>query len=330
MRFKFLGCLFLATASLSVTRGSSRADDPRAAVAVTIGPRKITVGELEDRMQAVPRFQLDTFGDPKDPKNEDAIRKKFVDEVILPEALLSLGAEARKLDQTLPTSYQMQRARSSATMSAVRAQLGPASAIPLADVQQYYDANRSHYDAPERYAIWRIACKTKEEAETVLAAAKKDPTPKAFEELAREHSLDKGTYLRGGNLGFVAPDGSSNEAGVRVDPAVPAAAATVRDGQLVDAPVVEGDDFAVVWRRGTIGASHRTVAEASGQIRDSLWKQRVEQAQKKLIDDLRARDVKDLHEDLLEGIDVSAKDGNIATRKRPGQVAPLTPGASSK
>ena len=275
-------------------------------------------------MQAIPRFQLATFGD-----TAVAIKTKFLNEVVLPEVLLTLGAEAQKLDQTLPTSYALERALSSATMNAVREQTGSPSSIAAADVQKYYDDNRAHYDAPERYSLWRIECKTRDEAVEVLEDAKKDGTPKTFEALARDHSLDKGTYLRGGNLGFIAPDGTSNEAGLRVEPALYLAAASVKDGEIVPQPVSEGSSFSVVWRRGTLGASHRSIDDAAPQIRDTLWKQRTEQAQKKLIDDLRARDLKDLHEDLLDNVDMAAKDSAIVPRKRPGQVAPLTPVASS-
>jgi peptidyl-prolyl cis-trans isomerase C len=313
----------LAVASLFVTRDSTRAEtnaeeaSRRAKIVVRVGAKTMTLGELEDRISAVPRFQLATFG--ADP---DAIRHKFVSDIIVPELLLAAGAEDRKLDRELPTSHQVERARSSAALRAVRAEVGSAAAIPMDDVKKFYDDNRSRYDAPERYGIWRILCKTKDEAAEVLAAAKKDATPKNFETLAREHSVDKATYLRSGNLGFVAPDGSSNEAGLKVDAVVPKAAASVKDGELVGEPVKEGDNWAVVWRRGTIGASRRSVEDAAGQIRDTLWKQRVEQASKKLEDDLRARRVKEVNPDLLQGIDVSVTDGNIVPRKRPGQVPP--------
>ena len=316
--------LFATIAALAfVTRGSTRAEVSadeqvrRAKVVVRVGSKVMTLGELEDRISAVPRFQLATFG--PDP---DAIRHKFLSDVIVPELLLAAGAEDKKLDRELPTSHQIERARSSATLRAVRAQVGPAAAISIDDVKKFYEDNKSRYDAPERYGIWRILCKTKDEAATVLAAAKKDPAPKSFETLAREHSIDKATYLRSGNLGFVAPDGTSNEAGLKVDPIIARAAASVKDGELVSEPIKEGDNWAVVWRRGTIGASRRTVEDAAAQIRDTLWKQRVELAEKKLEGDLYAQRVRDVNPDLLQGIDVSLTDGNIVPRKRPGQVAP--------
>jgi len=297
----------------------------RAKVVATVGSKTVTVGELEDRLATVPRFQLATFGD-----SPDAIRRKFLNDVIVQDLLLSLGAKEKKLDEDLATKHQLDRALSSATLRAVRRQIGVASAIPMDDVKKYYEENRSRFDAPERYGIWRILCKTKEEAQEVLDKAKKDATPKNFEALARDHSVDKATYLRGGNLGFIAPDGTSNEAGLKVDPAIPKAAAGVKDGEFVAQPIAEGENWAVVWRRGTIAPSKRSVEDAAAQIRDTLWKQRVEAAQKKLEDDLRAAKVRDVNPDLLRGIDISTSDGNIVPRKRPGQVAPGKPVPSTQ
>jgi peptidyl-prolyl cis-trans isomerase C len=205
----------------------------------------------------------------------------------------------------------------------VRDQVGPASAISIDDVKKFYDDNRARFDAPDRLNLWRILCKSRDEAQTVLDAAKKDPTPKAFEALARDHSIDKASYLRGGNLGFIAPDGSSNEAGLRVDPAIPKAAASVKDGELVAQPIAEGENFAVIWRRGTIAASKRSLEDAAPQIRDTLWKERVEAAQTKLLEDLRAKNVRDVNEDLLRGLDVAFDDKSLGPRRRPGQVPPI-------
>jgi len=292
----------------------------RAAIVARVGTRTVTVGELEDRLAAVPRFQLAGFG-----ATPDAIRRKFLEDVVLPELLYADGAEDRHLDQEPLTEHQLLRARSNATLRAVRAQIGPASAIPMEDVQRYFDANRSRYDTPERINVWRILCKTREEAISVLDAAKKDPTIANFTGLAREHSLDKATSMRGGNLGFLAPDGASNEAGLKVDPLVVRAAQRIKDGEFAPLPIPEGEYFGVLWRRGTVGASHRTLNEVVGQIRDLLWKEKKEQAEKKLLDDLRARDVSQLNPALIDTIEISTSDGAITPRRRPGQVPPLQP-----
>ena len=298
---------------------SARADgDPRrAATCVTVGDRTITVGEVEDRMAQVPAFQLKTFG------NTDAeIRKAFVEQVIVPDALWSQGAKAHHIDTRVPTRFDLDRARAQATLRAMKARLGPPQNVSMDDVQAYYDKNKARYDAPERYQIWRISCATREEAQSVIAQAKKDSTVPAWNKLARDHSLDKATYLRGGNVGFVTLDGQSNETGLKIEPAIAKAASAVKDGEIVADPVPEGSGFAVVWRRGTVGASHRSVTEVKEQIQWSIMRQREEEEKKKLLADLRAKNLKEVNPEILTGIDVAPPDGVIVPRKRPGQVAP--------
>jgi peptidyl-prolyl cis-trans isomerase C len=228
--------------------------------------------------------------------------------VMVRDEPLSLGGEAQGLASQPGTSFAIERARSQGTVRAIRDRIGPATAISKADIQQYYDANRVRYDTPERYQIWRILCKTREEAESVLEAAKKEPTPKKFGELARDHSADKATYLRSGNLGFVTPDGTSNEPGWNVDEAVVRAVEAVRDGDLVSSPVAEGENFSVVWRRGTIAATKRSVEDAAAQIRDTIWKARVKEETDKLIASLRASKLRDLNDSLLATLHLPESD----------------------
>jgi peptidyl-prolyl cis-trans isomerase C len=316
--------LFALLAATTVTRGPTRAamDDAekarRAAVVAKIGDRTVTAGELEDRLSAVPRFQLLTFG-----ATPDAVRRKFLDDVIVPEVLLAKGAEDAKLTSDPTTEHQVLRARSNATIRATREKVGRAQDISMDEVKAYYDANKSHYDTPERIAIWRILCRSREEAVAVLDAAKKDATPSKFMELARDHSIDKATNMRGGNLGFLAPDGTSNEAGLKADAALVKAAQGVKDGELVAAPVQEGAYFAVVWRRGTVSPLVRTVDEVKEQIRDTLFKQKIEDANKMLLEDLRTRELKEFNPELVNGIEISPVDGEIVARRRPGQVPPI-------
>jgi peptidyl-prolyl cis-trans isomerase C len=326
LRRPALLALALLATSLATTRAPSRADAPDTNLPVAhVGPRVITVADLQSALASVPPFQLASFG-----SSPDAAKRRYLDDVLVHDALLELGAKDAKLDERVDVRFRLERALSDATRRAVRAQLGPAATIPADDVRAYFEANRSHFDSPERYGIWRILCKTREDAQATLDAVQKDGSPTTFTKLAREKSIDKATYLRGGNLGFVGLDGTSNEAGLRVDPAVPKAAATVKDGELVPHPVEEGENFAVVWRRGTIGASHRTFEDAAAQIRETLWKERAEAAEKKLEDDLRAQKVRDVNEDLLLAIDISTGDGSIVPRRRPGQVPPITQPVPSK
>jgi peptidyl-prolyl cis-trans isomerase C len=321
-RFFVLVVVGLASAALHFTSSPSRAQpsDPevarRARVVLTVGTRKVTVGELEDRVAAIPLYQLSQFGGSR-----EAVARAYLDQVLVRDLVLAGGAEQRGLDQQLPTKQLVERALSGVTLRKNRIAYASAAAIPMEDVRQYYEENRSRFDSPERINLWRILCKTRDEAVTVLEAARRDPAMTKYNDLAREHSIDKATNLRGGNLGFVGPDGASNEAGVKVDVALVKAAQSVKDGELVPQPVTEGAAYAVVWRRGTVPANRRTVEESAAQIRSSLFRERTEGAEKKLIDDLRAKNVKEVNEGLLGIIELRPFDAGVSLARSPASPA---------
>jgi peptidyl-prolyl cis-trans isomerase C len=197
-----------------------------------------------------------------------------------------------------------------ATIRALRARAGAPSAVSAEYVRAYYDANRSRYHAEERIAVWRILCPTRDEAQIVLDSWRQDgATPAAFADLAREHSRDKSTYMRSGDLGFLAPDGSSSFSELRVDPALFRAAAGVRDGEIVSAPVVESDGFGVVWRRGTIPAVDRKLEEVADSIRDQLSKDRVKEETDRLVAALRSSHLRNLDTSPLETLEIDLDAG---------------------
>jgi peptidyl-prolyl cis-trans isomerase C len=296
----------------------------RQATVAHVGPTLISVGELEDRLAAVPRFQLKAFGD-----SADAIRRKFFDQIVLPEVLYALAADKRHLANELPTSTKLLRAESGATVKALMATMRLVSSIKAPEIARYYEANRSKYDTPERIYVFRILCATKEEAVAVLEEAKKTPTLEAFTKLAHDRSIDRATAMRAGNLGYLTPDGASSEAGLSVDPAIVKAAGGVKDGEFVAEPVQEKTGplthaFAVVWRRGTVPANRRSVEDAAPQIREAIWKGEADVLAKKHLEGLRAAHLSELNESLLNGIDITPNEGDVVTRRRPGEVAPIT------
>lgn len=293
--------------SLTIASAAFAGDDGhRAKIAVKADGFQATVGEIEDRIADMPPFQVATYG-----KTREEIVKNFVHQVIERELVLNAGAERRGLKEKYPTKQLYDRARSTATLRAIRGQLRSPNDISDADAKAYFEANHSRFEAPERVNLWRILCKTKEEAASVIADAKKDLTIAKYNDLARDHSLDKATNFRGGNLGFVAPDGQSNEAGVKIDVALLKAAANVKDGDLVPDPVAEGPNWAVVWRRTTVAATKRTYEDVSAQIKTTIYRERTEANEKKLIDDLRKANVKDYDAEPLKIIEFPALDAGL-------------------
>jgi len=108
------------------------------------------------------------------------------------------------------------------------------------------------------------------------------------------------------------------------------AAQAVKDGELVPQAVVEGASFAVVWRRGTVPANRRSVEESAAQIRAALFRERTETAEKRLIDDLRTQNVKEVNEGLLGVIELRPFDAGVSLARSPGSPAtPLNRDAAS-
>lgn len=289
-----LACLFAVALAAHADEASRRA-----AVIAKVGDRAVTVGELEDRLAALPRFQLLELG-----KTPEEIRKRFLESVVMPEALLEAAGARREVGKSRGVQDRLARARANATLRAIARRIPSVDRIPAEEVKAYYDAHLAQFDAPERIAIWRVLVSTREDAAAVLAAAKKDLTVPAFTALAREKSIDKATHLRAGNVGFVGADGVSNEAGLKIDPAVVAAAKTVKDGELVPSPVAEGSAFAVVWRRGTVAAEKRTLAEVDEQIRAILVRRKADDATQKLLDELGKAHAGPIDTELLRTIDL--------------------------
>ena len=122
-------------------RGADDAGDAarRAVVVAQIGP---TAHHHRRRARGPPRRTCPRSSAPPSASDPATVRRAFLEQVLVPEALESLGADGEKLDQQLPTSYALERARSQSVVRAIRARLGPESAIPMEDVQKYYDENR--------------------------------------------------------------------------------------------------------------------------------------------------------------------------------------------
>lgn len=287
--------------------------DPSPVVA-KVGTKTITAAELERRMGQVPAFQLRTFG-----STPEEIKKAFLNRVLIRELLLSQGAEAQGLGDREDVRDRVRGVLRNAMLAKLRSEVLAQGRPTDEDVRAYYDKNAAKFHAPARVGIWQIVVAKREEAVEILAELKKDPSPKRFTELARERSIDKTSSMRGGNLGFVAPDGSTSEPGVKASPDVLKAVAAMKDAELSSEPVKDGDRWAVVWRRQGMKAIDRAMDLEAGSIRQILLHERTEAKVKETIAALRKAHLSEHNPEIADQIDVSGA-GDVAPVRRPGTM----------
>jgi peptidyl-prolyl cis-trans isomerase C len=316
-----LATAIVVAGAMTATGVVAEQDPSGSSIVAKVGARVVTARTLVFRLSIVPDFQLATLG-----STPTEVKRRFLEQVVVRDELYAQGAEAKKLDQTTRARERIDNALRTARINLLKENLD----IDSAEVAAFYAENKARFDAPERIAVTRILCATRNEAATVLAEARSSSGQQRWNDLARDHSTDKATSMRGGALGFLAEDGSSSEASVRVDPAIFAAARKVKDGEIVAQPIPEGNGFAVIWRRGSTPGVHRTLEEETGAIRQVLVRRKLAEAVKGLTDSLRSGQTIEEHADLIDLIEVGPE-GNVAQRKRPGVAKrrPVQPPAPS-
>ena len=94
--------------------------------------------------------------------------------------------------------------------------------VSEAEVKAAYEQRINQYSVSEVRNVSHILVKTREEAEKILAEARKDPA--RFAELAKRHSLDSGTAERGGALGAVSRES--------LDPQLAETVYAMKDGEM--------------------------------------------------------------------------------------------------
>src|SRR5690349_6568835 len=80
-------------ASASRVRAQARGDE----VVARVGSTEITAGALEQRLKALPDFQLASLGATPEER-----KRRLLEEVLIKEALFAEAAKARQLERTSP------------------------------------------------------------------------------------------------------------------------------------------------------------------------------------------------------------------------------------
>jgi peptidyl-prolyl cis-trans isomerase C len=270
-------------------------------VIVTVGPATMTQADVSRRIAALPSYQLSRYG-----ATPEEMKKRFVNEVLVPELLFGEEGVRRKLDQSPAMTDKRRDALRDAVDRHVREEALVKQPVTAEEIKKYYDDNKNRYETPKRIRVWRVQVADEATAKDLIAQAKGADGTKKWSDFSREKSLDKATSQRNGDLGFVRADGTTDVPRVVVDKSVYAAVDKVTDGTIVGTPLQEGDRWSVLWRRGSVEASKRTLEDETASIRQILERRRADTAKQELLANLRKEKLTEIHPELLSNIDASA------------------------
>lgn len=253
----------------------------RAKVFAKVGPRTITVGELEDLVNSKPPYTVNRFSDPE-------LLREFAYEQVQNE-LFYQGAEKLGyandpgvesfLTQTLVQLFVRKDFEEAVTPDDV----------PAEDVVKYYAENSEEFRRPEMRRARHILLGSKKEAEQVRVRVQTDGTT-TFRALAKRRSLDTETNIRGGDLLYFDANGLlvGTKEEERIDPSLAKAAFSLEKAGDLSEPIDLGDGkWSVLELTGIRPVRVQTLEQAEGLIRRKLWRVEREAALDSLMTQLR-------------------------------------------
>ncbi len=323
-RAALLAGVWAAFGSIARADSNTRVEESKSAskptVALSVGDTQISVDEVLAWVTALAPADLPRSGNAAK-RAREVLERHFV-----PEALLTEHARRR-----LGDAPAMRSARDVALVDALERHLAESIEIDPSQIAAFYAANAGRYQQPEAIYLWRILVASEQDANEIIAKVK-DKRLGVYEwgNLARERSLDEATKHRDGSLGFVRADGTTDVPQVRVNPALFAAAHDLPDGTLVPTPIAEGNQFAVVWRRGTRPAVEQSLQEQTPHIRSILARAELQKSRAALVAQLRAQYVSDVSVTALESVEYTLTAATAVPRTRPALTAKGTSNPTPK
>jgi hypothetical protein len=150
------------------------------------------------------------------------------------------------------------------------------------DVKKYYDAHPEEFTREELRRAAHIQVATRAEAERLLPQVRAADA-RQFRTLARDHSVDPETRLRGGDLRYF--DATTKELPA---PVVKAAFALNLTGDVSNAVDAGNGTFYVLKQTGRRKSMTKSFEDAKPAIRNKLFRDSRMKAQKDFVDNLRA------------------------------------------
>ncbi len=267
----------------------------RAKVIARVGEETVTIGDVEDAIHQQSPFVRVRYRDREQ-------LESFVQSMIRFE-LLARAADRAGAGDDEEVVHTVQQ---NAVQHLIRRDFDEritVQTIPQEDVQEYFDSHPEEFSRPELRRAAHIRVATREEAVRLIGEAR-EADARAFRQLAREHSTDPATKLRGGDLRYFDETGHGrNERDPQIDEGLARAAFALEEvGDVHGEPIPLGDEWSVLKLTGLRPAESRTIEQSGPTIRLRLWRSQRQSALEEFVARLRREANVEVNYDLLRPI----------------------------
>jgi peptidyl-prolyl cis-trans isomerase C len=308
----------LSSCKKGKTDGSDKSDS--SPVIAVVGDSKITVNDVNDRLNSQSPFARARFAVPEKKKElvEDMVRFELIAAEAQKKGFDKDPDVVRAMKQQMITKYLEKD---------LDAKLKPDD-VPDADVEKYYADHSDEFNKKAEVRVSEIVVADKAKADKVYTEAKalgETPAtgPRAFHDLVAKYSEDADSKQRGGDTMPFDHDSTAYP-----KPVVDAAFA-LPDVGAVSPPVQTDKGWAILKLLQKRPDVHRSLAEAKHDIQQKLFRETRTKALDSLVADLKKDKKIEVHEENFDKIVV----GNIpndAMHRAPGPdmhgaMSPMTP-----
>lgn len=244
---------------------------------------EITVGTVEDYIDQQSPMLRARYKDPDE-------LKKLLDNMVRFE-LLAAEAERRGYGKNKAV---VRTVKDSAVQNLVRAEVEEKvtpQSVSEDEIKAYYESHPEEFNREAQRRVSHILVETEAEAKELIAEVQKADA-RTFIELAKKHSKDLESKMRGGDLGFFpkVPAKTATET-TQVPDAVRKVAFELKNvGDTHPRPIAVEGGFSIVRLTGERPARHTSLKEAEHPIRTKLWREKRQEAMNALVQSLREKE----------------------------------------
>ncbi|HEY4177659.1 MAG TPA: peptidyl-prolyl cis-trans isomerase [Kofleriaceae bacterium] len=237
----------------------------------------ITLGDFQDRINRQSPYIRARYTSLEQ-------KKEFLDSLIRFE-VLAKEAYKRGFDKDPEVIRTMKQVMIQKLMRDQFDDKVTADSVTDDSMKAYYDANVSEYVKPAEVRVSAIIVKAKAQGDRVAVEARGDAgkTNKGFRDLVMKYTTDDDSKLRGGDMRYFSTDDKDIPA-----PVVKAAFALTNTGDVSTSIDAGNGTFWVIKQTGRRVAMTKTFDEAKPAIRNKLFRDQRQKAQKDFVEGLKA------------------------------------------